>query len=360
MKALYLMVAACSLLMVLFPSPAAWGDVLNMGGTRNPDGSWNGLASLETVPVLNINNPGALSGAGAGGVGPTRVCGSVGYMYNIGRYEVTAGQYCEFLNKVAGVDTYGLFSVNMWYSTVGCRIERYAGSGTTGNPYQYRVAADYANRPVNYVSFGSACRFANWLHNGQPTGAQGLATTEDGAYYLNGAVSHSALLAVTREADWKWAVTSEDEWYKAAYYNPGIGGYYEYPTGTSSPPGRDPNDASGNNANYFGHPYPIQSPYYTTVVGQFKDSQSPYSVFDLGGNLWEWNEAVLVLADSFRGTRGGCFNDLSNYLQASYRYGDYPESPDSYVGFRVVQVPEPATLSLLAVGGLLIARRRRA
>ena len=44
------------------------------------------------------------------------------------------------------------------------------------------MAADWADRPVNYVSFWDAARFANWLHNGQPTGAQGAGTTEDGAY----------------------------------------------------------------------------------------------------------------------------------------------------------------------------------
>ena len=39
-----------------------------------------------------------------------RICGSVGYNYNIGKYEVTAGQYTEFLNAVARTDTYGLYN----------------------------------------------------------------------------------------------------------------------------------------------------------------------------------------------------------------------------------------------------------
>ena len=34
--------------------------------------------------------------------------GGVDYAYNIGKYEVTAGQYTEFLNAVADDDTYGL------------------------------------------------------------------------------------------------------------------------------------------------------------------------------------------------------------------------------------------------------------
>jgi hypothetical protein len=37
---------------------------------------------------------------------------------------------------------------------------------------------------VNHVSWYDAVRFANWLHNGQPTGAQDNTTTEGGAYTL--------------------------------------------------------------------------------------------------------------------------------------------------------------------------------
>ena len=48
-------------------------------------------------------------------------------------------------------------------------------------------AADWANRPVNYVNFWDAARFANWLHNGQPVGPQRF--LEDLASELNRAVA---------------------------------------------------------------------------------------------------------------------------------------------------------------------------
>ena len=100
------------------------------------------------------------------------------YAYQIGKYEVTAGQYTEFLNAVADSDTYGLYSTLMGdILNYGANIQR---TGSSPN-YSYSVAADWANRPVNYVSFWDAARFANWLHNGQPTGPQGPGTTEDGA-----------------------------------------------------------------------------------------------------------------------------------------------------------------------------------
>jgi formylglycine-generating enzyme required for sulfatase activity len=81
------------------------------------------------------------------------------------------------------------------------------------------------NHPVTHVSWGNAARFTNWLHNGQPTSAEGPGTTETGAYALNGATSNDDLLAVSRSAGAKWFIPSEDEWYKAAYYDP-VAGHY--------------------------------------------------------------------------------------------------------------------------------------
>jgi len=286
--------------------------------------------------------------------------GAVAYEYNIGKYEVTAGQYTAFLNAVAGVDTYALYNTDMSDTGLGSGIAR-TGGGTVGSPYTYSVATAFTNRPVNYVSWGDAARFANWLSNGQPTGDQGLTTTEDGAYYLNGATSIAPLLAVTRKADWKWAITSEDEWYKAAHYDPTTGTYFDYPTSTNSEPGRDMTEATnpGNNANYcdtdFGT-YPIDSGMATTVAGEFELSHSPYGTFDQGGNVWEWNEAVI---ESYRGYRGGSWADIVIGLEAAYRGGYYPTYESYYVGFRVSEVPEPATLSLLALGGLAAILRRR-
>ena len=52
---------------------------------------------------------------------------------------------------------------------------------------------------MNNVSFWNALRFSNWLHNGQPIGAQGNGTTEDGAYTITalGITSNS----ITRNAN---------------------------------------------------------------------------------------------------------------------------------------------------------------
>ena len=94
------------------------------------------------------------------------------------------------------------------------------------------------------MSWGDAARFANWLHNGQPTGLQIASTTEDGAYSLNGATSTAALNAVSRKAGANWFIPTENEWYKAAFHQPAAQGgdadnYWDYPVRTNSAPYSD-------------------------------------------------------------------------------------------------------------------------
>jgi len=297
--------------------------------------------------------------------------GSVGYNYNIGKYEVTAGQYTAFLNAVAATDTYWLYTPNMdkAVSSWGCNIKR---TGTSGN-YSYSVASDWANRPVNFVSYWDSCRFANWLGNGQPTGEQNASTTEDGAYTLNG---YNGALGgnIQRNPGWTgWAVTSEDEWYKAAYYKGGNtnAGYWDYPTQSDTAPsnvGSDGYTDPGNHANYY-NGYTIGSPYYRTIVGEFENSASAYGTFDQGGNVWEWNESIVAQTseNTWHGMRGGAFNHRtvgndSGDLHASCRSANYTDSGPINTGFRVSYVPEPSSIIALLGGlvGFLGIRRRRA
>lgn len=310
---------------------------------------------IDTVPVGDTGNEGELSGAGAGGHGPDRICGAVDYIYNIGRFEVTAGHYAEFLNAVAAEDPYGLYNTNMANTTpevggYGCNIQR---GGSPGS-YYYSVASEWANRPVNYVSWSDAARFANWLHNGQLTGAQNLSTTEDGSYYLDGATSNAELMGVVRELDATWVIPSEDEWYKAAYYYGLRSVYYDYPTSSNHDPGYVNNVGNlsgtgtpfteggtdpGNYATYKGDGgmLGIGSPYYRTEVGEWENSDSYYGTSDQGGNVWEWNEAIL--SGSYRGLRGGVFTNNDYDLHAAYRYFSYPTTEYSGLGCRVARLP---------------------
>ena len=288
--------------------------------------------TIETVAIGdtgNVADTAAHSGNSAGQ-------GSVGYNYNIGKYEVTAGQYTAFLNAKANIsDTYGLYNTSMWSNSYGCKIQQTSISGG----FSYSVAADYANRAVNYVSYWDSLRFTNWLGNGQ-----GASSTETGAYTLNGYMGYDGR-TISRNTGATWAVTSEDEWYKAAYYKSGT--YSLYANGTSVAP------VAGTASNYnmaIGH----------TWDGTINGALEQNGTKDMMGNVWEWNEAI-VYQDAnyaYRGLRGGSFYSDYLNLQSSIRNCD-PSGEIIFIGFRVSQIPEPSSIIAL-LGGLagLIGLRR--
>jgi autotransporter-associated beta strand protein len=294
----------------------------------------SGQTSLQFVTV---GNPGNVADTTVMNDGTTGY-GSVPYTYKMGTYDVTVGQYTAFLNAVAQTDTYGLFWGGMGtaaFSTFGIQQ-----NGSSGN-YSYSVIGSYSqgvNCPVFSVSWGDAARFCNWRQNGQPTGAEGPGTTETGAYTLNGATSNTALMAITRNANATYFIPSENEWYKAVYFDPtlngGAGGYWAYPTKSNTAPSNVLSATGTNNANWYngGYTDPRNS---LTPVGYFAGSPGPYGTFDMGGDVWQWNEANI--GGEFRVLRGGSFYYVySNSLASSSRYDVIPPAYESFaIGFRV-------------------------
>jgi len=334
------------------------------------------VAQAVSIDMVTVRNPGNAPDTRYNSIS----VGAVPYTYQIGKFEVTAGQYAAFLNAVAANDTYGLYNTSMDSDSFGCQITRHGVSGSYTYDFSGRPSgteSDWVSRPVNLVSWGDAARFANWLSNGQPTGiltgnpALDAGITEDASYFLNGATSASALMAVTRKPNATWVIPTEDEWYKAAYYDPskpGGAGYWDYPTKSNTAPintllSPDP----GKHANFYdaygtgNGSYTIGSPYYRTPVGAFANSASAYGTFDQGGNEWEWNEANI---SGFRALRGGSFDNYSDNLHASYRYNiGNPTNENVNIGFRAAFVPEPSGLLMLlgiAVTALLYWWRRHA
>ncbi len=336
---------------VMIVGTMARADVFNM-----PDGQ----TSLQFVTVDDPGNAADVTKYGA-----------VGYTYQIGKFEVTAAQYCEFLNTVAKTDTYGLFNVymsvpteNVYRTTTtscGCNIQRTGISGS----YSYSVAADWANRPVNFVSFWDACRFANWLQNGQPTGLQDASTTEDGAYTLNGYLGDDGR-NITRNPGVQFFLPSYDEWYKAAFYKSGgkNAGYWMYPTQSNNWPISELPPGHAGAANWTSQSIRcLDHVYHTTEVGAYVNSPGPYGTFDQAGNVWERNETVTDTWPNiaYRGVCGGSYYQ-DNVDSMSIYYGQNGVSLEaSNYGFRIASIPEPSTVTLLTIGfiGLMFGRLRR-
>jgi len=306
-------------------------------------------AQAVTIDLVSVGNTGNYSD-------PATSHGSVHYNYKISKYEVTTGQYLEFLNAVAKTDTYGLYSEYMWTEPLGCKIQQ---NGSAGN-YNYTIGTGgAADNPVNFVDWGSAARFANWLRNGQKTGLQDNTTTEDGSYYLNGATTDAELAAITRKAGASWVIPTEDEWYKAAYHkNDGnTDHYYLYPTSHDSTPSNAiVNPDPGNNANSWRNG--------NVAVGTFENSGSPYGTFDQGGNVAEWTEAVTINSPpnpSTRRLRGGHAGGNTQNMKSSEFYASPPTTQSWGAGIRLAFVPEPGSIALLLSGLLCLCctRRRR-
>ncbi len=310
------------------------------------------LITIETVPVGNAGNA----------ADPTTGYGAVGYDYGIGKTEVTLNQYTAFLNAVGATDTYGLYNFNMGADPLSRGISR---SGVSGS-YRYSVIGS-GLRPVTWVKWYDSARFANWLHNGQPVGLQAAGTTETGAYTLTG---NSGL--ITRNSGWLYSLPSEDEWYKAAYHQPvSLGGdsdnYWLYPTRSNVQPNSwNGSNSDPNSANYLfddGVANGVNDGYatggvggYLTDAGAFSLADSFYGTFDQGGNVWEWNDAVI---GSARGLRGGAWNGFGGALLASGRASFDPAVEYNGVGFRVAIVPEPSVAGLIALGMALVAWKRK-
>ena len=268
------------------------------------------MIAYQEVKVGNPNN--------ANDTGGSRI-GSVAYSYQIGKYDVTIGQYAAFLNSVAKTDTYSLYNPNMGTDEHVAGIQRNGSSGS----YTYSVIGS-PNRPITYVSWFDAARFANWLTNGEENGS-----TETGAYTL--VAGQTSGIAPAANPGAKFRLPTANELYKAAYYSPnyggsGVEGYCAYATQSNTAPGNQVGSMA-NQANY--------NTGGLTDVGAFSQSGSFYGTFDQSGNVYQWND-LDGTAGSSRGLRGGEWyhaDPLS--LSSSGGYSYVPSAELSLIGFRL-------------------------
>jgi sulfatase modifying factor 1 len=308
-------------------------------------------ASAVSIDWVTVGDPGNFVCDPQGTAG---CFGTVNQIYQISKYEVTNAQYAEFLNAKAGaLDPLSLYSVNM--DPIAGLNGGIVKSGST-----YTAVLGRENLPVNHVSFYDTLRFANWLNNGQGAGA-----TETGAYtLLGGTATPTNGPIVTRNLGASIFLTSEDEWYKAAYYDAITQSYHTYPFADGFNGALCESPAGGGTTTHSANcDFPLGGgPGDLTNVGSYtfgSDSVSPNGTYDQGGNVFEWTEGFNA---TNRALRGGSFISVVGQLAAASRSAGNPGDAFKDVGFRVALVPEPGTGLLVMAGVLGLAgwRRRRA
>jgi formylglycine-generating enzyme required for sulfatase activity len=287
-----------------------------------------------TPDLVKVGNAGNAADAVVK-IGGSTDHGDVAYEFSMGKYEVTVAQYTEFLNAIAATDTYSL------YYTGASPSQEITQAGSSGS-FTYTANAGHENHPVDRISNWNAMRFANWMHNGQPTGAQDTTTTEDGAYFLNGE-NGTGGSGIARESDAIWWLPSEDEWHKAAYHkNDGVtANYFNWPASSNAKPVAVAPPGTVNNANFNN----AASSHFTDV-GAYSNSASPYGTFDQGANAWEVIETIS--SGSFRINLGDSYGSATaTYMQSNRRNYGSPNGRFNQTGFRVAKVVKVGTMVTL-------------
>ncbi len=308
-----------------------------------------GNSSTKVEPPENTGSTGIYKSCSDAPPSPKQclTVGEVNYKYGIGEFDTTVSQYVTFLNTVdpRGRNTLQLYFDDMsptnWpkYGSIS-----YSSSAALGQHY-FVAYSEWANKPFNFANFTVAARFANSLTNGKILSK--TSSSSGGFNYVTYTVRLSTRTATgmynianpqtTRTRSTGFVIPSNNEWVKAAYYDPKGGGtdsYWAYPTGPFNQPNvavlnpttgdvdnasdqplatynpNDPNSSvdtpgappgpgpdwcpsqAGSNCDALPADFPtgldLEKNYQTNVstVGQDK-TPSPWGTYDQGGNVVE-------------------------------------------------------------------------
>jgi hypothetical protein len=288
--------------------------------------------------------------------GPTRSIGGVDYRYRIAITEVTNAQWAEFANAISP----HLDSIGGWGSDFAPTLS-YDGFNPQGDPV-FGVVAGAENNPAR-MGWRWAARYTNWLHNDKALTVEAFQT---GAYDTS-RFAEGGGTSVRLDGARFW-IPSEDEWVKAAYYDPnrfgeGQGGYWQFPGMSDDPLITAPPDEGGE-SNVGGFWYGGEgSGLVPFDVGSYPNAASSYGVLDASGGESEWTDTIAFSQLNMRLALGGDYTlDAKFHAQVevigAYATTIFNGAP--WHGFRIAaSVPSPGAALLVACVPLLVAGRRR-
>lgn len=334
-------------------------------------------SGIEFVTVGAVNNP-AWTGPG---IANNR--GSVGYVYNIGKFEVTTSQWVEFYNAVLDrPSTDRIPHVVSPFTWGAARV-----APTTPGGIRYGVIPGLDMLPVNGISWRTAAIYANWLHNDKRT---------DRDAFLNGAYDVSTFGPgpenigftdqLTHNPGARYWIPTRDEWMKAAHYDPNrvnpdgtLGGWWNSANSSDSSPaygpvgvrartnfplGPDPNGALASANAAWGTEFPGFS-IFDIPLGAYENAVSPWGLFDTAGATSELTEGYLLnsidgiprvrYADGTAMGIQSIGRDFVGNLGATVA----PNESLPGIGLRLAtSVPTPSSLALGLVACAVLQRRR--
>jgi len=227
--------------------------------------------------------------------------------YSIGKYEVTRGEYQQFMSA-------GGYSNSAYWSSAGWSWRLTASSSYPSvgpprtQPSYWAAQQDWGtgtftqtdNHPVVGVSYYEAEAFCAWAGGHLPTEAQWEKAARWTGSYPN---------------VYPWGNTWDAEKCNNYYDHNSAGGGYQK--------------------------------YQTAPVGSYPGGASPYGCQDMAGNVWEWVQDWYVTypgstcpADytgSSRVLRGGSWSYDDYYYRCAYRNHYNPYNYNLYYGFRLAR-----------------------
>lgn len=285
------------------PSIRAQKRQISQGITlKQEDVFLNGTPHEFKVDFVEIGN--------AGNKADVSGYGTVNYNYRIGTYEVSEHM-----------------------------IHAY-NEGNSGTSLDISMDSRTQNSPATNITWNEAARFVNWLNtiSGYPKAYK----------FTTGGVNDNISLweagddgfNVTnrfRNSKAHYFLPSEDEWNKAAYYDPESGTYFDYATGSNTIPTTVAGGTMAGTAVYAGQ-------YGGAAHIKNAGGRSPYGTMAQSGNVWEWGESAYNapndIGGEWRRVHGGDFATSALTLRASTRYTSMPIIQRRALGFRIASISQ--------------------
>ena len=237
---------------------------------------------------------------------------------NEGNYDKNYYKFTNFIEKIG--------TVNYPY-----RISKYPVTNKIFNNflkyYDKQVSCEDDNLPVVNVTFHEMCRFCNWLTTG---------SVEKGTYKFIDNIPH-----MTNKDG--YYIPNENEWHKAAFYDPNKERYNLYATSNNEPPAPCALfSVDKNRANYFFEERTedtlLQRDYEKNCDGKiipvcsFINSFSPFGTYDQNGNIWEITDTDSSTTKFIKG--GSAFSSIYS-LKSTFKSVCDINTASREIGFRV-------------------------